>query len=78
MSRLLSLFLTGDTREVDTILPLFRRVIEGEGLDVVAVKEILRQHLPRFEVGLLPDQQHLFFGSIDLHVSNLYMCCCSL
>ena len=53
MTRLLSLFLTEDTKEVDTIFPLFRRVIEGDGLDVVAVKDILRRYLTNFDVSSL-------------------------
>ena len=49
MARLLSLFLSGDIDLVDTILPVIRRVVEGEGLDVVMVKDLLRQHLEHYD-----------------------------
>lgn len=49
MARLISMFLTGDTHEVSTLLPLIRRVVDGDGLDTVKVKELLRHYLPSFE-----------------------------
>lgn len=49
MSRLLCLFLTGDVAEVDEILPIVSRVVEGEGLDVVKVKELLRNHIEQYD-----------------------------
>jgi hypothetical protein len=49
MSRILCLFLTGDVEKVDTILPIMRRVVEGEGLDVVKMKELLRDHLEQYD-----------------------------
>ncbi|GAX28047.1 hypothetical protein FisN_2Hh135 [Fistulifera solaris] len=49
MSRLVSLFLTGGVEEVDQILPIVKRVVEGEGLDVVKVKEILRDSIDKYD-----------------------------
>jgi hypothetical protein len=49
MARLITLFLTGDIKEVGTILPIARKVVVGEGLDVVKVKELLRNHLDFYE-----------------------------
>jgi hypothetical protein len=49
MARLISLFLTGDVGQVDTILPIVRRVIAGDGLDVVKVKDLLRLHLEHYD-----------------------------
>ena len=49
MSRLTSLILTGDPEETSNILPLVRRVIEGDGLDVVAAKDLLRRHLSQYD-----------------------------
>jgi hypothetical protein len=46
MSRLVALFLTDDADNVDRVLPIVRRVILGDGLDVVKVKELIREHLP--------------------------------
>ena len=44
MARLISLFMTGDIGEVDEVLPIIRRVVDGDGLDVVKVKELVREH----------------------------------
>ena len=44
MARLISLFMTGDIGEVDEVLPIIRRVVAGDGLDVVKVKELVREH----------------------------------
>lgn len=49
MARLISLFLTGDVLEVEAILPIARRVVDGDGLDVVKVKELLRKHLDWYD-----------------------------
>lgn len=49
MARLISLFLTGDVGQVDTILPIVRRVIAGNGLDVVKTKDLLRQHIEEYD-----------------------------
>lgn len=49
MARLVSLLLCGDLSQVVVILPIIRRVTTGDGLDVVAVKELLRQHCEFYE-----------------------------
>jgi hypothetical protein len=46
MSRLVALFLTDDADNVDRVLPIVRRVVMGDGLDVVKVKELIRENLP--------------------------------
>lgn len=45
MARLLSLLLSGDLSEVPAFLQIIRRVVAGDGLDVVKVKELLREYL---------------------------------
>ena len=49
MARLLSLFLSGDTSCVDDILPIARRVIDGDGLDTSKVKELIRKHIEHYD-----------------------------
>ena len=49
MARLVSLFLCGNTTEVDNILPMIRRVVSGEGLDVVKVKDLLHKNVSFYE-----------------------------
>jgi hypothetical protein len=49
MARLLSLMLCGDLSEVPAFLRIIRRVVAGNGLDAVGVKELLRQHLEFFD-----------------------------
>lgn len=49
MARILSLFLSGDDSQVDVILPLVRRVVAGDGLDVVEVKDLLRKNLEQYD-----------------------------
>ncbi|KAL7467599.1 hypothetical protein ACHAXS_007844 [Conticribra weissflogii] len=49
MARLISLFLCGDISQVDDILPIIRRVVAGDGLDVVRVKELLRKHVENYD-----------------------------
>jgi hypothetical protein len=49
MARLLSLFLCGDANQVDDILPIVRRVVAGDGLDVMKTKELLRKNLSIYE-----------------------------
>lgn len=49
MARLLSLFLCGDASQLDDILPIVRRVIAGDGLDVLKTKELLRKNLSIYE-----------------------------
>ena len=49
LARLISLFLTDDVEQVDNILPIVRRVIAGDGLDVVKLKDLLRQNLEIYD-----------------------------
>lgn len=49
MARLVSLFMCGDISQVDVVRPIIRRVTSGEGLDVVKVKELLRQHVEAYD-----------------------------
>lgn len=49
MARLLSLFLCGDISQVDEILPIIRRVVAGNGVDVVKVKELMRKHVNAYD-----------------------------
>jgi hypothetical protein len=49
MARLFSLFLCGDDSQVDDVLPIVRRVVEGNGLDVIKTKELLRKNLSIYE-----------------------------
>jgi hypothetical protein len=49
MARLISLFLTDDVEQVDTILPIVKRVVLGDGLDVVKLKDLLRQTIEFYD-----------------------------
>ncbi|KAL3921557.1 MAG: hypothetical protein SGILL_002686 [Bacillariaceae sp.] len=49
MARLLSLMLCGDLSEVPACLQIIRRVVAGDGLDAVKVKELLRKHVEFFD-----------------------------
>jgi hypothetical protein len=49
MARLASLFLSGDSNQVDILLPIIRGAVAGEGIDAVKVKELLRQHLEVYD-----------------------------
>jgi len=49
LARLVSLFLCGDTSEVGEVLPLIRRVVAGNGLDVVKAKELLRKYVEAYD-----------------------------
>ena len=49
MARLISLFLCGDLKLIDNILPIIKRVIAGNGLDVIKVKELLHQNVKAYE-----------------------------
>ncbi len=51
MARLVSLLLCDDLSQVNLVLPVIRRVVDGEGLDVVTVKELISRHL-RFLRGM--------------------------
>lgn len=49
MARLMSLFLCGDVSQVDEILPIIQRVVAGNGVDVVKVKELIRNHVSAYD-----------------------------
>lgn len=49
MARLMSLFLCGSDEQVDEILPIVRRAVAGEGIDVLAVKELLRKNVRLYD-----------------------------
>jgi hypothetical protein len=49
MARLVSLFLSNDDSQVSEILPIIRRVVTGNGLDVVKAKELLRKHVEAYD-----------------------------
>ena len=49
LARLVSLFLCEDTSQVDEVLPIIRRVVAGNGLDVIKAKELLRKHVEAYD-----------------------------
>ena len=49
LARLVSLFLCEDTSQVDEVLPIIRRIVSGNGLDVVKTKELLRKHVEAYD-----------------------------
>jgi hypothetical protein len=49
MARLMSLFLSDDDSQVREILPIIRRVVAGNGLDVIKAKELLRKHVEAYD-----------------------------
>ncbi|KAL7554360.1 hypothetical protein ACHAWF_017793 [Thalassiosira exigua] len=49
LARLMSLFLCDDTSQVDDVLPLIRRVVAGDGLDVIKAKDLLRKHVEAYD-----------------------------
>lgn len=49
MARLISLLLCGSLNEVESLHIIIQRVVAGEGLDVVKVKELLRQYLELYD-----------------------------
>ena len=49
LARLASLFLCGDVSEVNNMLPIIRRVVAADGLDIVGVKELLRKHVEAYD-----------------------------
>jgi len=49
VARLISLFLCEDTSQVDEVLPIIRRIVAGNGLDVIKVKELLRKHVEAYD-----------------------------
>lgn len=49
LAKLVSLFLCDNTSEVDEVLPIIRRVVAGNGLDVIKAKELLRRHVEAYD-----------------------------
>jgi hypothetical protein len=49
MARLVSLFLCGNDSQVDVIRPIIQEITLGDGLDVVKVKELLRQNVAVYD-----------------------------
>ena len=49
VARLVSLFICGDTSEVNEVLPIVRRVVAGNGLDVIRTKALLRKHVEAYD-----------------------------
>jgi hypothetical protein len=49
MARLISLFLSGDVDQVGAVLPIVRRAVAGDGLDIVKVKELIRQYVDAYD-----------------------------
>lgn len=49
MARLMSLLLCDDISQADIILPVIRRVVAGDGLDVVTLKDLLREHFEFYD-----------------------------
>ena len=49
MARLVSLFLCEDTGQIDEVLPIIRRAVAGNGLDVIKAKELLRKHVEAYD-----------------------------
>ena len=49
MARLLSFFLCGDVSQVEEILPIVKRVVNGDGLDVLKTKELIRKNVAKYE-----------------------------
>lgn len=49
MARLISLFLCGNVDQVKDILPIVQRAVAGDGIDTIALKELLRKNLPLYD-----------------------------
>lgn len=49
MARILSLFITGDVKQSDETLSIVERVVSGDGLDVVKLKDLLRNNLENYD-----------------------------
>jgi hypothetical protein len=39
-------FITGDIADVARVLPIIERIVQGDGLDIPIVKDLLREHIP--------------------------------
>lgn len=49
MARLFSLLIAGDLNQVDNVFPIIEKVVKGDGLDIVMVKELLREHVEDYD-----------------------------
>ena len=49
MARLISLFLTDDVSRLGDILPMIQKVIDGDGLDTVKLKELLSENMDHYD-----------------------------
>jgi hypothetical protein len=49
LTRLVTRLVTNDVEQVETFLPIVKRIIDGNGLDVVRTKEHLQQHLSFYD-----------------------------
>ena len=70
MARLLSLFLCGDASQLNLVLPIVRRVVAGDGLDVMNTKELIRKNLSIYEdyapeIDRATRWAEVMFGSIE-------------
>ena len=64
IARVLSRLLVDDTRLSDEIFPLVKRVTDGIGLDVPAVKRLLAAHLPENDYGWEIDRALRWLGIV--------------
>lgn len=49
MARLMSLFLCGSDNQVNEIFPIVRRAVDGEGIDVLAMKDLIRKNFSLYD-----------------------------
>jgi len=49
LARIVCLFLTDDIAALEEVLPLVQNVVEGRGLDVVKVKDLIHQHVDQYD-----------------------------
>ena len=73
MARLVSLFLCGDLSEVNNIIPIIRRVVLGDGLDVVKVKDLLHKNVSYYQrwAPEIDRAVRWFEGTFLVYVCNL-------
>jgi hypothetical protein len=46
MACIITRFVTGDIVDVGKVLPMIERIVQGDGLDISLVKDLLREHIP--------------------------------
>ncbi len=49
MARLMSLFLCGSDNQVNEIFPIVRRAVDGDGIDVLAMKDLIRKNFSLYD-----------------------------